>query len=327
MFANILFMLTSSITYSFSMKIKRITTALYFFSLSILIFGCDSLGDGKSLAITQGASEKKDTSLHNRYSWKPEYKADEMLVNRISLPAGYIRTEVSKNSFADWLRHVPLKPGNPEVKLYNGLPKVNQSAQFAVLDIDVGREDLQQCADAVMRLKAEYHFSRKGKKDIHFKFTSGDEAFYTSWIEGYRPVVKGNKVSWTKQAARDESYKGFKAYLKQVFSYAGTSSLSKEMQTKELSQMQVGDVFIKGGFPGHAVIVMDMAVKPSTGEKIFLLAQSYMPAQDIHILKNPKENNSPWYPLAFAGSLETPEWTFERSDLKMFKRTSVSELP
>jgi hypothetical protein len=262
---------------------------------------------------------QQDTSRHNRYCWLESYEAATMLVNRIPAPEGYERVAVQKRSFGDWLRHLPLKPGNPSVKLYNGEMKFNQSAQFAVLSIDVGNEDLQQCADAVMRLKAEYHFSRKEKEKIHFKFTSGDNAEYVKWVEGYRPVIKGNTVSWVQKAPRDDSYKGFKAYLKQVFMYAGTSSLSKELLAVPLNNMQPGDVFIKGGFPGHAVIVLDMAVHKISGRKIFLLAQSYMPAQDIHILKSPNGENTPWYPLEFEGALETPEWTFARNELKRFR--------
>lgn len=80
---------------------------------------------------------------------------------------------------------------------------------------------------------------------------------------------------------------------------------------------------IQGGSPGHCVIVVDMAVHKETGERLFMLAQSYMPAQDIHILKNEqKEEISPWYSLNFAGQLETPEWTFERDDLKQFNKDS-----
>jgi len=46
--------------------------------------------------------------------------------------------------------------------------------------------------------------------------------------------------------------------------------------------------------PGHAVIVVDMA-EDAKGQRAFLLAQSYMPAQDIHILKNPMDADlSPW---------------------------------
>jgi hypothetical protein len=131
-------------------------------------------------------------------------------------------------------------------------------------------------------------------------------------------VVKDNKVSWVKKASKDRTYKGFRSYMNAVFRYAGTSSLTKEMNYKSPSKMQPGDVFIKGGFPGHAVIVMDMAVDTVSGDKLFMLAQSYMPAQDIHILRNPDEENTPWYRIPEGEWLHTPEWTFKVSDLKSF---------
>ncbi len=103
-----------------------------------------------------------------------------------------------------------------------------------------------------------------------------------------------------------------------VFSYAGTHSLSKELKNIEnLEDIKIGDVFIKGGFPGHAVIVMDVAKHKNSGKKIFLLAQSYMPAQDIHILKNPNNTAlNPWYSTDFEDKLYTPEWTFDKNQLK-----------
>ncbi len=284
--------------------------------LSIVLFGCDTRGSVQQL--TTHANASIDTSTHNRYSWLSSYEAKDMLVNRIALPAGYERGKAEKGSLTDWLRHLPLKPPGIAVTLYNGELKYNQSAQYAVVNIDTGKEDLQQCADAVMRLKAEYHFSKKEPAKIHFNFTSGDKAEYSKWVEGYRPVLKGNKVSWQKTSKTDTSYKSFKAYMRQVFMYAGTSSLSQELRSVPVGQMQPGDVFIKGGFPGHAVMVLDMAVHTGNGQKIFLLAQSYMPAQDIHILKNPGAQASPWYPLNFEGPLETPEWTFQSTELKRF---------
>jgi hypothetical protein len=84
------------------------------------------------------------------------------------------------------------------------------------------------------------------------------------------------------------------------------------------SNIQIGDVFIKGGFPGHAVIVVDMAVNKQ-GKKIFMLAQSYMPAQELQVLKNNNNSkNSPWYSEDFGETLVTPEWTFKKSHLKRF---------
>lgn len=73
---------------------------------------------------------------------------------------------------------------------------------------------------------------------------------------------------------------------------------------------------------GHAVIVVDVAIYPQTGKKVFLLTQSYMPAQQIQILVNPANRGlSPWYELSDndEGKLYTPEWVFEKKDLKRFK--------
>lgn len=87
-----------------------------------------------------------------------------------------------------------------------------------------------------------------------------------------------------------------------------------------IQDMQPGDVFIKGGSPGHAVIVVDMATDVKTGKKMFMLAQSYMPAQEIQVLKNPNNSLlSPWYSLDFGDNLETPEWDFTSKELKRFQ--------
>jgi hypothetical protein len=50
---------------------------------------------------------------------------------------------------------------------------------------------------------------------------------------------------------------------------------------------------------------------------MFLLAQSYMPAQEMHILKNPiNKDISPWYDLLEIGEvINTPEWVFDRAEL------------
>ena len=84
--------------------------------------------------------------------------------------------------------------------------------------------------------------------------------------------------------------------------------------------MRIGDLFIKGGFPGHAMLVADMAENPATGEQRFLLLQSYMPAQDMHIVVDPQSvDASPWYRVAFGSALQTPEWTFEADQLKRWR--------
>ena len=97
----------------------------------------------------------------------------------------------------------------------------------------------------------------------------------------------------------------------------GSASLAKQLKpVNSFSQIQPGDVIIRGGFPGHAVIVMDVAVNNS-GKKIYLLAQSYMPAQDIHVLKNPNNTGlSPWYEVNDDTVIYTPEYTFSQHELR-----------
>ena len=89
-------------------------------------------------------------------------------VKAIPLPAGFERMILTKNSFGEWLRTIRLKK-DKHVYLYDGSLKKNQAAQFAVLDILVGKKDLQQCADAVMRLRADYLFEQKRFVDIVFQ--------------------------------------------------------------------------------------------------------------------------------------------------------------
>ncbi|MBD1397000.1 DUF4846 domain-containing protein [Pontibacter sp. JH31] len=241
------------------------------------------------------------------------------IVERFLPPRGYKRKVQPDNSFGAYLQHFKLKPHGVKVHYYNGAVKPNDGIYDAVLDIDVGNRDLQQCADAVMRLRAEYLYGQERYDAIHFNFTSGFRADYSKWRQGYRVQVKGNDCSWVKKAAPSTASASFKDYLHVVFTYAGTLSLEKEMKAVSINDIQIGDVFIKGGSPGHAVIVMDMAVHDQTGEKLFLLAQSYMPAQEIQILKNPMNPSiSPWYSANFSGPLLTPEWTFQRNHLKRF---------
>jgi hypothetical protein len=255
------------------------------------------------------------------YPWLGEQEPIATVATGIPPPAGYERVVVTAESFEYWLRHLPLKQKGTPVYLYDGRKKGNQGAHFAVVDIDTGTRDLQQCADAIIRLRAEYLYARGFYPAIHFNFTSGDEASFTQWAAGYRPKVNGNTVKWIKNAGQDSSYRNFRRYLTAVYIYAGTYSLSKELKPRtDIHDMSIGDVFIEPGFPGHAVIVVDMAEDKQNGKKVFLLAQSFMPAQDIHVLKNPNNGGpSPWYELDFGRILRTPEWRFKDTDLQYFE--------
>ncbi len=223
------------------------------------------------------------------------------ITTRFLPPAGYTRTEEAEGSYGTYLRTLPLKPFGTLVKYYDGSFKANHNIYAAVVDMDISPRDLQQCADAVMRLRGEYLFSQKKYNEINFNFVSDGKPRY------YKDYAK-----------EDYSYAKFLKYMDYIFAYANTTSLYNELKAVKFDSMQIGDVLIQKGRPyGHAVIVVDMA-ENAEGKKVYMLAQSYMPAQETQVLLNPMDKNlSPWYELK-EGTIKTPEWTFKTKDLRRF---------
>ena len=58
------------------------------------------------------------------------------------------------------------------------------------------KNGLQQCADALIRIRSEYLWDNNRKDEIGFKFTSGHYCSWTKYAEGYRPKINGNKVTF-----------------------------------------------------------------------------------------------------------------------------------
>jgi hypothetical protein len=231
-------------------------------------------------------------------------------VGQIALPKGYSIYNGENNLFGKWLQGIALKP-NDTVFLYNGKPKTNQSAQYAVLDISVPPADLQQCADAVMRLRADFLYETKQYNKLVFYDVQRKKISFLGMLGLKEQDSNFNYVEITKLALNTV----YRKFLIKVFGYCNTYSLARDMPTYiKPEQVQAGDVFIRGGFPGHAVMVMAVVHGPE-GVKA-MLAQSYMPAQDIHILKN--EDGTPWFSMNFAEILETPEYTFDKTELMRF---------
>jgi hypothetical protein len=231
---------------------------------------------------------QKTTSIRNNSVQKIRKVSD------IPPPAGFCRIKKEPGTFENWLSEVKLK-NDKTVYLYNGTKKHNQQAQYAVLDIPTGTKDLQQCADAVMRLRAGFLYSAGRYEEI---------VFYDNLKHAYTFQTPYNLHNFEK-------------YLEKVFAWCGTLSLEKQLKPiSNYADIEAGDVFIHGGSPGHAVIVIDIAVN-KRNEKVFMLAQSYMPAQDIHILINPHDLLlSPWYTLPKQEQLVTPEWIFHKLERK-----------
>lgn len=271
-------------------------------------------------ATEEASSEEEDLTMEgivtNASAVNIIQDAGETLETRVLTPPGYERVEVQEGSFEEFLRQYPLKPAGSKVLLYDGSEKGNQSAHAAVFALPIENYDLQQCADSVMRMYAEYFWATEQYDRIKFHFTNGFLVEYTKWREGNRVTINGNNVSWIKSKSRDASYECFVRYLRTIFCYAGTLSMEKESEPTLLSLLKAGDVFLYGGSPGHVVMVVDACVNEE-GKKAFLLAQGYMPAQEFHLLKNNRHPEDPWYyedEITFP--FRTPEYTFDEGSMR-----------
>lgn len=238
-------------------------------------------------------------------------------IRGIPLPEGYFHLDDGDSAYSNWLLDLNLKRSKI-VYLHNGKLKSNQDAQFAVLNIDIGKKDLVQCADAAMKLRADYLFEKHLYDQISFLATSGTALSFQTWLQGTRWKEKGGKlISYNSGKKRTNIEEEYNLFMEFVFSYCGTYSLSKQAKPlDDIRSIQPGDMFVYGGFPGHAATVMSVA-ENKNGEKIFLLSQGYMPAQDIHILNNDVNIElSPWYSITQMFPLYTPEWEFKIGSLK-----------
>lgn len=237
------------------------------------------------------------------------------IAERFQPPDGYSRVECGSGSFGEFLRTFPLKKFGSPVLLYNGEEKWNK-VHVSVFDFPLLKADLIQCADAVMKLRAEFLYKNGRYSDIKFHITNGMLVPFSRYIDGERVVVSGNRAEWKGGFKKGRGRDIFEQYLKFIYAYAGTYSLSKESKPKKIQDIQIGDFFINGGSPGHVVLVLDIA-EDGSGGKTMLLGQSYMPSQEFHVLKS-HEKISPWYRVE-DGVLETPEWTFRGNCLMGFE--------
>jgi hypothetical protein len=177
----------------------------------------------------------------------------------------------------------------------------------AVVALDEGTADLQQCADSIMRLHAEWLWSQ-GNRAMDYRAASGAAMPFTRWLAGDRPAAEGNVLRWTASARagdRDD-HSGFRKYLDAVFTWANTGALARDVPKSTVESLRPGDFFVLAGSPGHAVLVLDVAAGEH-GERAVLLGQGYMPAQSFHVLRPAPE--AVWFTIdPAAGGLQTPFW-------------------
>jgi len=242
------------------------------------------------------------------------------LESRFPAPAGYQRMSVPSDSFGEWLRGLPTAPGKAVVRSYAG--KEIPAPAAAVVPIDIGSGNIQQCADSILRLHAEYQWKRGTADALSIHFTSGDESNWKDWREGERFEVAGSRVKRIKVGAVSNTHREFRKWLQHSFLYAGTQSLKLDAQPVPITEaLQPGDFFVTPGSPGHAIIVLDVAEAPGK-PPVALMGQGFMPAQSFHVLKDQGDHViDGWFvlPTKPEDRLVNPSWSsFPRNSALRF---------
>ena len=255
-------------------------------------------------------------------------KTNKLLINtqgntvkeRFNPPQGFSWSKESPASFGDFLLNFKLKPYGSKILKYDKNPISTQNLHEAVYDIDTGEKDLQQCADAVIRLRAEYLWKHKKFDEIAFHFTSGHLVTWDGYIICTRAFVTGNRVEFRKTENFDDSYQNFRDYLDLVFNYAGSISLNKETTSvTEVKKLKTGDILITPGSPGHVVFIAGVC-ENKEGKRLFLIGEGFTPAQSVHVLSNPfNASISPWYELnPQSKTTHTARYFFKETNFRRF---------
>jgi len=285
----------------------------------ILILGITALGICFMLFSKKGKVIK---NIAKSYVVPPNHinRDSNIVKSRINVPDGFVRAAYPQASFSDYIQQYKLKPYGAKVINYDGKEYVYQGGHVGVLELPVPSNGLQQCADALIRLRSEYLWDHNRKDEIGFNFTSGHYCSWSKYAEGYRPYINGNKVTFSKTKSEDTSKKNFYSYLNLIYMYAGTQSLYDELEKlNSVNELEVGDMLIYPGSPGHVVMIADKATQ-ANGNNLFILAQGNTPAQSVHLLKNLNDSSiSPWYELELGAYLEIPTYYFDKTQFIRFK--------
>ena len=220
-------------------------------------------------------------------------------IGSIPLPAkDFHRMVIKQSSFAQWLRELPLKNPGASVLNYRGdIFKTGTDTSVAfVVNLDIKGRRLEQCMDILVRLYTEYLWDVRELRNLILPLPGGYWLKWMEWKEGFRPVFRGVNVKMMNSAKPDSSYKTYKTYLNTVYSESHTQQFYHAYLPVKRTEVQIGDIIIKKGTKGHAIMIVDLAINEQ-GKKIALIGNGDTPACQFFLLNHKAE--SPWIPLNF----------------------------
>ena len=140
------------------------------------------------------SSSSKETTLEIKDNNTLIDSSQISIISRFNPPKNFETVTSDSSSFGFYLQHLPLRPIDEKVKYYSGDTKPMGNTYCSVVDMEIDPVDLQQCADAVMRLRGEYLYHQKKYSSIHFNFLSdGKPRYFNDYAKGDYSYVKFRK--------------------------------------------------------------------------------------------------------------------------------------
>ncbi|MCK6484144.1 MAG: hypothetical protein HUU22_11355 [Phycisphaerae bacterium] len=242
-----------------------------------------------------------------QYGWlsQRDRAAYQALIERVAPPPGFRRVDAPSGSFADWLRHLPCRPADSPVLDGRGrtIRPADDPTLALVLQLQPSRAGLLNAANMVYRLRAEYLWAMQKLDAARFTMTSGAECPWARFAAGERPIVKGRDVTWKPGRPAGGGREPYVGYLETLFKYSSSISLDRDMRRVTGGAVEPGDAFVRVGRPGHAMIVLDVAVDES-GQRRMMLGQGGTPPMTLHVLRG--ADGSPWIAWDGASTLHVP---------------------
>jgi hypothetical protein len=246
----------------------------------------------------------------DQYGFVSSYNPNQSIFKQVLPPFGYTKVETPASSFGEWLRFLPLYPVDRAVLDYEGNVIKMASQVIRVIQLDNPSHGMQQCADTVIRLWAEYLKSRDQLDQLELHTQNGQSSSWRRWAAGYRPVLKGNSFHWIKKESPTSNQTRelhFKEYITWLMQWTGTLALARDLSRVTQSELDIGHMFVhpnrSGNNIGHISIIVDKAVQEGNSVPIYLIAWGFIPAQDFHIIQPPR--NLPHYPWFTRTEAET----------------------
>ena len=249
--------------------------------------------------------------FNRQYPWLTNYSGRDTIVATFIPPRGYERASVLAGTFARWLRNLPLR--------YSQGRLASAPAYAGVIDIDLdGSGPGGGCIGAIVRLRAEYMLADGEPELIRFGAGSG------KWLRWLPPQSSSTWSASSPTCRPDEAaetYASFRGYLADVNRQMTVSSFTKSLaRVPDLRQVRIGDVYLRTSGDACAAIVVDSVLRPSDGQRLFLLAQVTKGGREMVVLLNSgKSELGPWFEADSDEPIVTPMGSFGRDMLRRFR--------